>query len=117
MDSGFAVPETCECLESKGIPHCVKSKSDAVLKRKAGELADIRNRTPGKSIWLEFPYEAKSWDRERRVACSTGWIRQETEESKKNGKGKKNEAGNGEAGNGEAGNGASSTASSPFTRS
>jgi hypothetical protein len=94
LDSGFATPEIYEYLESKGIPYYVKLKSNPVLKKKAAGLAGVQNQTPGKNVWLEFPYEAKSWGKERRVACSIDWIRQETEESRKNGKGRKNETGN-----------------------
>jgi hypothetical protein len=84
MDSWFAIPEIYKHLESKNIKYYIKLKSNSVLKDKAELLADIKNATPWKNIWVEFQYSAGSWEKERRIICSIDWINIETEESKKN---------------------------------
>ncbi len=91
LDSWFATPKIYEYLEWKWIKYYIKLKSNAVLKRELDNFVDINKLTPWKSIFTEFEYWAKTWNNKKRVVACVDWINQETKESKKDNKNKKNE--------------------------
>lgn len=71
-DSGFATPGLYEACETESVYYTIRLKTNAVLQRMAEELHP--NDAPtGKAqcYYEEIDYQAKSWDKPRRVAVQS----------------------------------------------
>lgn len=74
-DSGFAMPKLYELAEEHNVPYAIRLKANATLLKLVKELTEEFNDlnssdfTRTHTLYGEFMYRAKSWNRERRVAC------------------------------------------------
>ena len=75
-DAAFAVPGLYRLLEKEGYGYAIRIKSNAVLER---EIAHLLTRPVGrpshkpKVFYHSFQYQAKSWQRARRVIAKVEW--------------------------------------------
>ena len=75
-DAAFAMPDLYELLESEGYRYAIRLKANAVLER---HIAHLLTRPVGRPpnnpqrFYHSFAYQAKSWDRPRRVVAKVEW--------------------------------------------
>jgi len=75
-DAAFAIPSLYRVLEKEGYRYAVRLKANAVLER---EIAHLLTRPVGrpshkpKVFFHSFQYQAKSWQRARRVVAKIEW--------------------------------------------
>ncbi len=75
-DAAFASPRLFRFLEKEGFWYAIRLKSNAVLER---QIAHSLKRPVGrpskkpKVLYHSFRYQAKSWDRDRRVVAKVEW--------------------------------------------
>ncbi len=75
-DAAFAIPDLYELLEAEGYRYAIRLKANAVLERQIAHLLTRPvGRPPNKPqrFYHSFEYQAKSWDRPRRVAAKVQW--------------------------------------------
>ena len=74
-DSGFAMPKLYELADKHSVAYVIRLKVNAVLSKLATELTEKfydqygSDFTKMHTLYGEFMYRAKTWDRERRVVC------------------------------------------------
>ncbi len=75
-DAAFALPKLMRLLEDEGYLYAIRIKANAVLER---EIEHLLTRPVGrpshkpKVFYHSFRYQAKSWQRERRVVAKVEW--------------------------------------------
>ena len=75
-DAAFASPKLMTVLEAEGYRYAIRLKANAVLER---QIANLLKRPVGrpskkpKVFYHSFRYQAKSWDRARRVVAKVEW--------------------------------------------
>jgi hypothetical protein len=75
-DAAFAIPGLYQLLEQEGYGYTIRIKSNAVLER---EIEHLLTRPVGrpshkpKVFYHSFQYQAKSWQRSRRVVAKVEW--------------------------------------------
>ncbi|MBV8313592.1 MAG: IS1380 family transposase, partial [Planctomycetaceae bacterium] len=75
-DAAFASPKLLKLLEAEGFRYAIRLKANAVLVR---NVAHLLKRPVGRSskrpkvLYHAFRYQAKSWDRARRVVAKVEW--------------------------------------------
>ncbi len=75
-DAAFASPKLFRLLEAESYWYAIRLKANAVLER---QIAHLMKRPVGrpskkpKAIYHSFRYQAKSWDRSRRVVAKIEW--------------------------------------------
>jgi len=75
-DAAFALPKLMRLLEDEGYRYAIRIKSNAVLER---EIEHLLTRPAGrpshkpKVFYHSFRYQAKSWQRARRVVAKVEW--------------------------------------------
>ena len=75
-DAAFASPKLMTLLETEGFWYAIRLKANAVLER---QIAHLLKRPVGrpsrkpKVFYHTFRYQAKSWDRARRVVAKIEW--------------------------------------------
>jgi hypothetical protein len=75
-DAAFAMPEVYEYLEDNEVLYAIRVKANAVLQRHIDHLLHRRVGRPSKKpevFYESFFYQAKSWDRPRRVVAKVEW--------------------------------------------
>ena len=75
-DAAFASPKLLKLLESEGYRYAIRLKANAVLERNIAHLLKRPVGRPSKkpkAIYHSFRYQAKSWDRSRRVVAKIEW--------------------------------------------
>jgi hypothetical protein len=75
-DAAFAMPDLYELLEAEGYRYAIRLKANAVLERQIAHLLTRPvGRPPNKPqrFYHSFAYQAKSWDRPRRVVAKVEW--------------------------------------------
>ena len=75
-DAAFAMPEVYEYLEDNEVLYAIRIKANAVLERRIEQLLRRRVGRPSNKpevFYASFPYQAKSWDRSRRVVAKEEW--------------------------------------------
>jgi hypothetical protein len=79
-DAAFAIPALYRVLEKEGYQYAIRIKSNAVLER---EIEHLLTRPVGrpshkpKVFYHSFQYQAKSWQRARRVVAKVEWYADE----------------------------------------
>ena len=79
-DAAFAIPALYRVLEKEGYQYAIRTKSNAVLER---EIEHLLTRPVGrpshkpKVLYHSFQYQAKSWQRSRRVVAKVEWYADE----------------------------------------
>src|SRR5512142_2168063 len=75
-DAAFASPKLTKLLEAEGYRYAIRLKANAVLER---HIAHLLKRPVGrpskepKAFFHSFRYQAKSWERARRVVAKVEW--------------------------------------------
>ena len=75
-DAAFASPKLMKLLEAEGYRYAIRLKANAVLERQIAHLMKRPVGRPSKKTKLfyhAFRYQAKSWDRSRRVVARLEW--------------------------------------------
>ena len=75
-DAAFALPKLMRLLEDEGYRYTIRIKSNAVLEREIGHLLTRPVGRPShkpKVFYHSFQYQAKSWQRARRVVAKVEW--------------------------------------------
>jgi len=75
-DAAFATPELYELLEAEGYRYAIRLKANPILQDQINHLLTRPvGRPPMKPQWFyhSFEYQAKSWDRPRRVVAKVEW--------------------------------------------
>ena len=76
-DAAFAAPEVYECCEGERVTYFIRLPANAVLNRLIdSHLTRPVGRPPKSGIQIrlvDFRYQAKTWDRERRVVAKIEW--------------------------------------------
>src|SRR5262245_55826913 len=75
-DAAFATPKLMKLLEAEGFRYAIRLKANAVLERNIAHLLKRPVGRPPKKpkvIYHSFRYQAKSWDRTRRVVAKVEW--------------------------------------------
>lgn len=75
-DAAFAIPELFEYLEANDFGYAVRLPGNKVLERRIAHLLKRRPGRPSGKIerhYASFTYEAKSWDKPRRVVAKIEW--------------------------------------------
>src|SRR5512144_968483 len=75
-DAAFATPKLFGVLEQEGYWYAIRLKANAVLERQIVHLLKRPVGRPSKkpkAIYHSFRYQAKSWDRSRRVVAKIEW--------------------------------------------
>jgi hypothetical protein len=75
-DAAFALPKLMRLLEDEGYRYTIRIKSNAVLEREIGHLLTRPVGRPShkpKVFYHSFQYQAKSWQRARRVVAKIEW--------------------------------------------
>ena len=75
-DAAFAMPAVYEYLEENEVLYAIRIKANAVLERRVEPLLRRRVGRPSKRPevhFASFTYQAKSWDRSRRVVAKVEW--------------------------------------------
>ncbi|MDA1214954.1 MAG: IS1380 family transposase, partial [Planctomycetota bacterium] len=75
-DAAFAIPALYRLLEQEGYQYAIRVKSNAVLEREIGHLLTRPVGRPShkpKVFYHSFQYQAKSWQRSRRVVAKIEW--------------------------------------------
>jgi hypothetical protein len=79
-DAAYANPAMYRLLEKEGYQYTIRIKSNAVLERKIGHLLTRPVGRPSykpKVFYHSFQYQAKSWQRARRVVAKVEWYADE----------------------------------------
>lgn len=75
-DAAFALPDLYDYLEAEGYKYTIRLKANAVLQ---GHIAHLLKRPVGRPpkhvqrFYASFSYQAKSWNRKRRVVAKVEW--------------------------------------------
>jgi hypothetical protein len=75
-DAAFASPKLFRLLEQEGYRYAIRLKANAVLERQIAHLLKRPVGRPSKKpkvFYHSFRYQAKSWDRARRVVAKVEW--------------------------------------------
>lgn len=75
-DAAFALPKLMGLLEDEGYQYAIRIKANAVLEREIEQLLTRPVGRPShkpKVFYHSFRYQAKSWQRERRVVAKVEW--------------------------------------------
>src|SRR5215471_60343 len=75
-DAAFASPKLMTVLETEGYWYAIRLKANAVLERQIAHLLKRPVGRPSKKprvFYHSFRYQAKSWDRSRRVLATIEW--------------------------------------------
>jgi hypothetical protein len=75
-DAAFASPKLMKLLEAEGYWYAIRLKANAVLERQIAHLMKRPVGRPSKKpkvFYHSFRYQAKSWDRARRVVAKVEW--------------------------------------------
>ena len=75
-DAAFALPKLMRLLEDEGYLYAIRIKANAVLEREVEHLLTRPVGRPShkpKVFYHRFRYQAKSWQRERRVVAKIEW--------------------------------------------
>src|SRR5262249_49307447 len=75
-DAAFASPKVMTVLEAEGYWYAIRLKANAVLERQIAHLLKRPVGRPSKKprvFYHSFRYQAKSWDRSRRVVAKFEW--------------------------------------------
>jgi hypothetical protein len=75
-DAAFASPKLLRLLEAESYRYAIRLKANAVLERQIAHLLKRPVGRPSKKpkvIYHSFYYQAKSWDRSRRVVAKVEW--------------------------------------------
>ncbi len=75
-DAAFAMPDVYEYLEAEQVLYAIRIKANAVLERHIEHLRTRRVGRPSNKPevhYKSFSYQAKSWDRPRRVVAKVEW--------------------------------------------
>jgi hypothetical protein len=75
-DAAFASPKPMKLLEAEGYRYAIRLKANAVLERHIAHLLKRPVGRPSKKpkvFYHAFRYQAKSWDRARRVVAKIEW--------------------------------------------
>jgi Transposase DDE domain group 1 len=75
-DAAFASPKLMKLLEAEGYGYAIRLKANAVLERHIAHLLKRPVSRPSKKpkvFYHAFRYQAKSWDRARRVVAKVEW--------------------------------------------
>jgi hypothetical protein len=75
-DAAFASPKLYRVLEEEGYWYAIRLKANAVLERQIAHLMKRPVGRPSKKpkvFYHAFRYQAKSWDRDRRVVAKIEW--------------------------------------------
>jgi hypothetical protein len=75
-DAAFASPKQFRLLEAESYWYAIRLKANAVLERQIAHLMKRPVGRPSKKpkvIYHSFRYQAKSWDRARRVVAKIEW--------------------------------------------
>src|SRR5512142_2488445 len=75
-DAAFASPKLFRVLEQEGYRYAIRLKANAVLERQIAHLMKRPVGRPSKKpkvFYHAFRYQAKSWDRSRRVVAKIEW--------------------------------------------
>jgi hypothetical protein len=75
-DAAFAAPKLMKLLEAEGYWYAIRLKANAVLERHIAHLLKRPVGRPSKRpkvFYHSFRYQAKSWDRARRVVAKIEW--------------------------------------------
>jgi hypothetical protein len=75
-DAAFATPKLFRILEQEGYRYAILLKADAVLERNIAHLLKRPVGRPSKKpkvFYHSFRYQARSWDRARRVVAKVEW--------------------------------------------
>jgi Transposase DDE domain group 1 len=75
-DAAFASPKLMTVLEAEGYWYAIRLKANAVLERQIAHLMKRPVGRPSKKpkvLYHSFRYQAKSWDRARRVVAKVEW--------------------------------------------
>jgi hypothetical protein len=75
-DAAFALPKLMKLLEAEGYRYAIRLKANAVLERHIAHLLKRPVGRPSKKPKVfdhAFRYQAKSWDRARRVVAKVEW--------------------------------------------
>jgi hypothetical protein len=75
-DAAFASPKLMKLLEAEGYRYAIRLKANAVLERQIAHLLRRPVGRPSKTpkvFYHSFRYQAKSWDRARRVVAKVEW--------------------------------------------
>ncbi len=75
-DAAFASPKLMTVLEAEGYRYAIRLKANAVLERQVAHLLKRPVGRPSKKpkvFYHSFHYQAKSWDRGRRVVAKVEW--------------------------------------------
>lgn len=89
LDGGFASPALFEFLDEVDVDYVVAVAKNDVLERHAAldlVLARLLSEATGQTehVYLDFPYAAGTWDRERRIVCKAEVVRLEGREPRLN---------------------------------
>jgi hypothetical protein len=79
-DAAFASPKLMKLLEAEGYWYAIRLKANAVLERHVAHLLKRPVGRPSKKpkvFYYAFWYQAKSWDRSRRVVAKIEWHAEE----------------------------------------
>jgi len=79
-DAAFAKPEVYQYLESRGIGYAIRLPANDILEQEVKHLLQRpEGELPEQPVirYHDFPYQAKSWDRPRRVVAKVEWHRGE----------------------------------------
>jgi hypothetical protein len=75
-DAAFAMPSMYDYLESEGIDYAIRLPANRILQE---EIADLLRRPVGRPphyvqrLYSTFRYQARSWDKPRRVVAKVEW--------------------------------------------
>jgi hypothetical protein len=75
-DAAFAKPELYELLETEGIGYTIRLPANGVLQERIGHLLTRPVGRPPKKpqvFFANFPYQAQSWTKPRRVVAKVEW--------------------------------------------
>jgi hypothetical protein len=75
-DAAFAIPKLMTVLEAEGYWYAIRLKANAVLERQIAHLLKRPVGRPSKKpkvFYHSFRYQAKTWDRDRRVVAKVEW--------------------------------------------
>jgi hypothetical protein len=76
-DAAFAIPELYQNLEAAGYCYAIRLKKNAVLESRIAHRLTHPEGRPSKSkikrFYEEYEYQAKSWDKPRRVVAKIEW--------------------------------------------
>ena len=75
-DAAFAIPELYDYLEANDFGYAIRQKANKVLERRIGHLLKRRRGRPSNQVELHcanFIYQAKSWNKPRRVVAKVEW--------------------------------------------